>query len=138
MGARKRNRAEQIKLEKKQKSFAKLNNVPTSTRKMRLVADLIRGVDVNKALDMLKFSTKEPSKRLEKLLISAISNWQAKNDSTRLEDNKIFVKEVFVGQGRTLKRLSTAPQGRAYRVKKRSNHVTLVLGSVAKDEVQSK
>ena len=129
MGVRKRERAEQIKEAKKTQYFAKLNNCPTSPRKMRLVADLIRGEKVNKALNILKFSNKEASIRLEKLLLSAIANWQAKNEDASLEDADLFVKEVRVDGGRMLKRLRPAPQGRAHRIRKRSNHVTLVLGS---------
>jgi large subunit ribosomal protein L22 len=96
---------------------------------MRLVADMIRGMDVNKALDVLRFSNKEASSRMEKLLRSAISNWEQKNEGLRVEDSNLFVKEVSVDSGRMLKRLRTAPQGRAYRVRKRSNHVTLVVDS---------
>jgi large subunit ribosomal protein L22 len=129
MGARKRLKAEQMKEAKKVTSFAKLNNVPTSPRKMRLVADMIRGMDVNKALDVLRFSNKEASMRMEKLLRSAISNWEQKNEGLRMEDSSLIVKEVSVDSGRVLKRLRTAPQGRAYRVRKRSNHVTLVVDS---------
>jgi len=129
MGSRKRNRAEQIKEEKKDKYFAVLRNCPTSPRKMRLVCDQIRGVEVNRALDILKFSPKEASLRLEKLLLSAISNWQAKNEGVRIEESDLYVKEIFVNQGRTLKRIRPAPQGRAYRIRKRSNHVTLVIDS---------
>jgi len=129
MGARKRISSEQHKEEKKQVAFARLNNCPTSTRKMRLVADLIRGVEVNKALDVLRYSTKEPSKKLEKLLMSAIANWQKKNEEARIEKSSLYVKEIFVNQGRTLKRLHPAPQGRGYRVRKRSNHVTIILDS---------
>jgi len=129
MGARKRNSANKAKEEKKNKSFAILRNCPTSPRKMRLVTDMIRGIDVNKALDILKFSSKEASSRVEKLLLSAIANWQAKNEGVRLEEANLIVKEVFVDGGRVLKRLSTAPQGRAYRVRKRSNHVTLFVDS---------
>jgi large subunit ribosomal protein L22 len=129
MGARKRLKAEQMKEAKKVISFAKLNNVPTSPRKMRLVADMIRGMDVNKALDVLRFSNKEASMRMEKLLRSAISNWEQKNEGLRMEDSSLIVKEVSVDSGRVLKRLRTAPQGRAYRVRKRSNHVTLVVDS---------
>jgi large subunit ribosomal protein L22 len=129
MGARKRNRAEQRKESKKSIFHAKLMNCPTSPRKMRLVADMIRGTEVNKALDMLKFSTKEASRRLEKLVLSAVANWQGKNEEARLEDSNLIIKEVFVNQGRTLKRIRPAPQGRAYRVRKRSNHVTVILGS---------
>jgi large subunit ribosomal protein L22 len=130
MGARKRNRAEKMKEEKKNKYFAVLKDCPTSPRKMRLVADTIRGVDVNKALDLLRYSSKEASVRLEKLLLSAISNWQAKNENRRLEESQLYVSEVFVDQGKTLKRIQPAPQGRAYRIRKRSNHVTIVLDSM--------
>ena len=130
MGARKRNRAIQSKEEKKQQYFAVLKNCPTSPRKMRLVADQIRGVEVNKALNILKYSPKEASGRLEKLLLSAIGNWQAKNEGARIEDSNLFVSSVFVDSGRVLKRLQTAPQGRAYRVRKRSNHVTLHIDAV--------
>lgn len=130
MGARKKNMADQLKEAKKQKAMAILKNCPTSPRKMRLVVDLIRGIEVNKALDILKFSQKEASGRVEKLLMSAIANWQAKNEGVRLEDTKLVVKEAFVDAGRMLKRLRPAPQGRGYRVRKRSNHVTLVLESV--------
>lgn len=129
MGARKRNRAEQLKNERKNKYFAVLRNCPTSPRKMRLVADMIRGQEVNKALDMLKFSTKEASNRLEKLVLSAVANWQNKNEGERIEDHNLIIKEVFVDSARMLKRIQPAPQGRAYRVRKRSNHVTVVLGS---------
>ncbi len=130
MGARKRNKANSLKEEKKTTYLAKLNNCPTSPRKMRLVADQIRGVEVNKALDILHFSPKEASIRLEKLLKSAISNWQQKNEGARLEDSDLFVKEISVDSGRVLKRIQPAPQGRAHRIKKRSNHVTLVIDSL--------
>ena len=129
MGARKKNRAESIKEAKKTKYFAVLKNCPTSPRKMRLVVDLVRGENVNKALAMLKFSPKEASFRLEKLLLSAIANWQAKNEGVRIEDTDLYVKEAFVDSARMLKRLRPAPQGRAYRIRKRSNHVTIVLDS---------
>lgn len=129
MGARKRIKANQVKEEKKSKYFAVLRNCPTSPRKMRLVADLIRGEEVNRALDILKYTKKEASGRLEKLLLSAISNWQNKNEGAKVEDANLFVKEVFVDSARVLKRLRPAPQGRAYRIRKRSNHVTLVLDS---------
>jgi large subunit ribosomal protein L22 len=137
MGARKRNRAEQIKEAKKSQYFAVLRDCPTSPRKMRLVVDMIRGQEVNKALDLLKFSSKEASRRVEKLLLSAISNWQSKNEGVRIEDSQLYVKEAYVDQGRTLKRLRPAPQGRAHRIRKRSNHVTLVLDNLvpAKEEV---
>ena len=130
MGVRKRNRANQIKEDKQHKYFAVLKNCPTSPRKMRLVADQVRGEDVNKALDILKFSQKEASNRLEKLILSAVANWQVKNEGVRIEDSHLFVKEVFVDSGRVLKRLQTAPQGRAHRIRKRSNHITVVLDSV--------
>ena len=135
MGVRKRERAEQIKEAKKQVAFAKLNNCPTSPRKMRLVADLVRGEKVEKALQILKFSSKEASGRLEKLLLSAIANWQSKNEEANIEEAELFVKEIRVDGGSMLKRLRPAPQGRAHRIRKRSNHVTLVLGS--KNNTQS-
>lgn len=134
MGVRKRNRANQIKEDKQHKYFAVLKNCPTSPRKMRLVADQVRGEDVNKALDILKFSQKEASNRLEKLILSAISNWQAKNEGVRIEDTSLFVKEIFVDSGRVLKRLRPAPQGRAHRIRKRSNHVTVVLEGAITNE----
>jgi large subunit ribosomal protein L22 len=127
MGARKRNTADQKKEAAKSRYQAILKNCPTSPRKMRLVTDLISGLEVNRALDVLKFSSQEASRRLEKLLLSAIANWQAKNEGVRVEESNLFVKLVHVDSGRVLKRLQTAPQGRAYRLKKRSNHVTLVL-----------
>lgn len=124
MGARKKISAEARKEALKSTYFAKLNNVPTSPRKMRLVADMIRGMEVNKALAVLKFSTKEASGRMEKLLRSAIANWEQKT-SQKAEDNSLYVSGVYVDSARMLKRLRTAPQGRGYRVRKRSNHVTL-------------
>ncbi len=135
MGVRKKERAEQIKEAKKQVAFAKLNNCPTSPRKMRLVADLVRGEGVEKALQILKFNTKEASIRLEKLLLSAIANWQAKNEDVSLEEAELYIKEIRVDGGSMLKRLRPAPQGRAHRIRKRSNHVTMVLGS--KNNTQS-
>ncbi|MCF8224471.1 MAG: 50S ribosomal protein L22 [Bacteroidales bacterium] len=129
MGARKRKRAEQIKEAKKSQYYAVLRNFPTSPRKMRLVTDMIKGVEINKALDMLKHSPKEASHSVEKLLLSAIANWQAKNEGARIEENHLVVKEAYVDQSRTLKRIQPAPQGRAHRIRKRSNHVTIVLGS---------
>ena len=129
MGNRKRLAAEAIKQAKKSLAFAKLNNCPTSPRKMRLVADLVRGEEVNKALAILKFNPKEASRRLEKLLLSALTNWQAKNEEGDIEKAALFVKEIRVDSGSMLKRLRPAPQGRAHRIRKRSNHVTLVLGS---------
>ncbi|MDR3236660.1 MAG: 50S ribosomal protein L22 [Prevotellaceae bacterium] len=136
MGARKREMAERLKEERKQKAVAKLNNVPTSPRKMRLVADLVRGVEVNRALDILKYTKKEASVRLEKLLKSAIANWEKKNEGERkeLENGNICITHISVGQGRTLKRIRTAPQGRAARIRKRSNHVTIMLGKKNESE----
>ena len=129
MGSRKKQMADAIKEAKKDVAFAKLNNCPTSPRKMRLVADLVRGERVENALNILKFNGKEASNRLEKLLLSAIANWQAKNEDASLEDAELFVKEIRVDSGSMLKRLRPAPQGRAHRIRKRSNHVTLVLGA---------
>jgi large subunit ribosomal protein L22 len=111
---------------------AKLVNVPTSPRKMRLVADLIRGERVNKALNILKYEPKNGSPKLEKLLLSAISNWGNKNQDAKLEEADLFVKDIWVDGGRQLKRLRPAPQGRAHRIRKRSNHVTLVIDSLKK------
>lgn len=130
MGSRKRNRAEKLKEERTNKYMAVLKNCPTSPRKMRLVADMVRGEDVNKALDMLKYSPKEASKKVEKLLLSAIANWQNKNEGVRVEDSNLFIKEIFVDSGRMLKRIRPAPQGRAHRIRKRSNHITMILGSL--------
>ena len=110
-------------------SVAKLQNCPTSPRKMRLVVDLIRGENVEKALYILKFTNKEAAIRVEKLLLSAIKNWEAKNEGKRVEDSGLFVKEISVGGGRQLKRLRPAPQGRGFRIRKRSNHVTLIVDS---------
>ena len=139
MGARKKESAERLKEIKKQTAIAKLKDVPTSPRKMRLVADLIRGVEVNRALDILKFTKKESSIRLEKLLRSAIANWEAKNESDRkeLENGKVYVQTIMVDEGRSLKRIRTAPQGRAARIRKRSNHVTIVLGKKIEKTVKS-
>ncbi|MBO4657655.1 MAG: 50S ribosomal protein L22 [Bacteroidales bacterium] len=129
MGARKREMAERQKEIKKQTAIAKLNDVPTSPRKSRLVADMVRGMEVNHALDVLKYSKKEASNRLSKLLRSAIANWEAKNEDSRkeLENGNVYIKTIMVNEGRTLKRIRTAPQGRAARIRKRSNHVTIVL-----------
>jgi large subunit ribosomal protein L22 len=110
-----------------------MRNCPTSPRKMRLVTGLISGKEVNKALDILRFSKQDASRRLEKLLLSAIANWQAKNEGVRVEESSLYIKNIQVDGGRTLKRLQTAPQGRAYRLRKRSNHVTLVLDSISKE-----
>ena len=129
MGVRKRNTAEALKKARKNIAFAKLNNCPTSPRKMRLVADVIRGEDVEKALNILKFNTHEASARLEKLLLSAIANWESKNEGSKIETSNLYVKEITVDSGRMLKRVQPAPQGRAHRIRKRSNHVKLVLSS---------
>ncbi|GAA4240109.1 50S ribosomal protein L22 [Winogradskyella psychrotolerans] len=134
MGSRKKQMAEAIKAEKKQVAFAKLNNCPTSPRKMRLVADLIRGEKADKALQILRFSQKEASRRLEKLVISAIANWQAKNEDADVEEAKLFIKEIRVDGGSMLKRLRPAPQGRAHRIRKRSNHVTVVVDAINKTQ----
>ena len=115
-------------------AVAKLNNVPTSPRKMRLVADLIRGEKVDFALNTLKFDSKIGSKRMEKLLLSAIANWQDKNKDSKIEDSDLFIKEIFVDGGKVIKRLRPAPQGRAHRIRKRSNHVTMILDSLNKTE----
>jgi large subunit ribosomal protein L22 len=127
MGARKYQMAEKLKAEKKQLAIASLRDCPTSPRKMRIVADTVRGVEVNKALALLRYSKKEASIKLEKLLKSAIANWEAKNPTERLEDTKLCVKEIKVDGGRMLKRIQPAPQGRAHRIRKRSNHVTIIV-----------
>ena len=127
MGVRKRNKAELLKESRKSIAFAKLNNCPTSPRKMRLVADIVRGLDVDKALNILKFNPKEASSRLEKLLLSALANCESKNEGSRIEDNDLFVQEITVDSSRMLKRIQAAPQGRAHSIRKRSNHVTLII-----------
>ena len=129
MGKRKRLMAERLKETKKQTAIAKLNDVPTSPRKMRLVADTVRGQEVNHALDLLHYSKRDASVRLEKLLKSAIANWEAKNpeQTKELESGNVIVKTIMVDEGRTLKRIRPCPQGRAGRIRKRSNHVTIVL-----------
>lgn len=124
-----RQRKEQEKAQQGGASVAKLQNCPTSPRKMRLVVDLIRGENVVKALSILKFLNKEAAIRVEKLLLSAIKNWEAKNEGKSIDDSNLYVKEVSVGGGRQLKRLRPAPQGRGYRIRKRSNHVTLIVDS---------
>ena len=129
MGNRKRKSALLFKEDKKTIAFAKLNNCPTSPRKMRLVADQVRGESIEKALSILKFSPKEASRKLEKLLLSALSNWQTKNENEDVEKANLFISEIRVDPGSMLKRLRPAPQGRAHRIRKRSNHVTLILGS---------
>ena len=133
MGKRKRLVAETRKEANKTSYFAKLNNCPTSPRKMRQVADLVRGMDVYKALGVLKFNTREASGRLEKLLKSAIANYEAKTE-TKVEENTLIVKSVMVDSGLMVKRLRTAPQGRGYRIRKRTNHVTLEIGTKTLDK----
>jgi large subunit ribosomal protein L22 len=135
MGARKKNAALVAKEAKKTKSFAKLNNCPTSPRKMRLVADMVRGVEVSKALSMLQYSPKEASNRMEKLLRSAIANWETKNEGERPEDNHLVISEVKVDSARMLKRLRPAPQGRGHRIRKRSNHVTLTVDRLKEENL---
>jgi large subunit ribosomal protein L22 len=129
MGVKSRTRAENRKEIKKRTAGATLQNNPTSPRKARLVADLVRGKRVELALNILKNTSKQPSEKMRKLLLSAIANWQAKNEGTRIEDADLFVEEIKVDVGRTLKRINTAPQGRAHRIRKRSNHITITLGS---------
>jgi len=136
MGSRKRNTANRNKEERAGKYQAILRNCPISPRKMRLVADLVRGQEVNRALDILKYSPQIASKDLEKLVLSAVSNWQNKNEGVRIEESHLVVSEIKVDQGRTLKRFRPAPQGRAHRIRKRSNHVTVVLVSTNKNEVK--
>ncbi len=129
MVSRKNKIAKNLKNKNKGLVTAKLNNCPTSPRKMRIVADLVRGKDVDKALDIFKFSTKEASRKLEKLLLSALSNWQSKNKDQSVDDANLFISEIRVDSASMLKRIRTAPQGRAHRIRKRSNHVTIVLNS---------
>jgi large subunit ribosomal protein L22 len=129
MGSRKKKSAEVLTKAKNERFQACLRECPTSPRKMRLVTDMVRGMAVNRALDVLKFSSKEASRRVEKLLLSAIANWQAKNEGVRLEESNLYVQEVFVDSARMLKRLRPAPQGRGHRIRKRSNHVTIRLAS---------
>ena len=130
MGARKRLKAEQLKEQKSTTAIAKLNNCPISARKMRLVADIVRGVEVNKALNILQHNSKEAAGRLEKLLRSAIANWEQKNEGKSFEDETLIVSEVKVDNAGMLKRIQPAPQGRAHRVRKRSNHTTVIIDSV--------
>jgi large subunit ribosomal protein L22 len=127
MGKRKRLAAEARKEVMKSTAVSKLNNCPTSPRKMRLMADMIRGKKVEFALGALKFSTKDAAGRMRKVVLSALSNWQAKNEGKRMEDETLYIKDVFIDSARQLKRLRTAPQGRGHRIRKRSNHITLIL-----------
>jgi large subunit ribosomal protein L22 len=117
-------------------AVARLKNVPTSPRKMRLVAGLIRGKSVNRALSLLKFEANSGAPRIEKLLLSALSNWQQKNEDSRIEDANLFIKEIFVDEGKMLKRLRPAPQGRGHRIRKRSNHVTVVIDSMTEEQLE--
>ena len=130
MGVRKKNSATALKEARQSLYFAKLNDVPTSPRKMRLVADMIRGMEAYKALSVLRFSKKDASNRLEKLLRSAINNWEQKNNGKKAENGELFISKIFVDEGKTLKRLRPAPQGRGYRIRKRSNHVTIYVDSI--------
>ncbi|CCY16759.1 50S ribosomal protein L22 [Prevotella sp. CAG:755] len=132
MGARKRIAAEKRKEAKKTQYFAKLQGVPSSPRKMRYVVDLIRGMEVNRALGTLKFSKKAASEKVEKLLKSAIANWEQKNER-KAEEGELYVTKIYVDEGVTLKRMRPAPQGRGYRIRKRSNHVTIFVGTKAND-----
>ena len=132
MGARKHIRAEKLKEARKNLYFAKAKGVPSSPRKMRYVVDLIRGMEVNRALGVLRFSKKQAAANVEKLLRSAIANWEVKNDRT--EDGELYITKVFVDEGVTMKRMRPAPQGRGYRIRKRSNHVTLFVDSKTNDE----
>ena len=133
MSARKRISAEKRKEARKEVSLAVLKNVPSSPRKMRYVADMVRGMEVFKALGVLKFSNKEASAKVEKLLMSAISNWEQKNDR-KAETGELYIKTISVDEGTTLKRLRTAPQGRGHRIRKRSNHVTIVVDTINKED----
>ncbi len=133
MGARKRISSERRKEANKTLYFAKLNNVPTSPRKMRLMADLIRGMEVNKALNILKFSSKESSGRLEKLLKSAISNWEQKTEQ-KADSVELYVTQIYVDSAGMLKRLRPAPRGRGHRIRKRSNHVTIYVDTINNNE----
>ncbi len=133
MGARKHIAAEDLKEARKKQYFAKLNGVPSSPRKMRYVVDMIRGLEVNRALGVLRFSKKQAAKDIEKLLRSAVANWEAKNDR-KAEDGELYISRVFVDQGVTMKRMRPAPQGRGYRIRKRSNHVTLFVDAKTNDE----
>ena len=117
--------------------MAKLMNNPTSPQKTRLVADLVRGVDVEKALGILQYNPRESAPKMRKLLLSAIANWQAKNEGKRIEDSQLYVKTIMVDEGRTMKRMRTAPQGRGYRIRKRSNHITMVIGSRADENAMA-
>ena len=130
MASSKKLRADKLKEERKDISIAKLNNCPTSPRKMRLVAGMVRGKNVMDAINILKFTNKDAARRLETLVVSAISNWETKNSGKSIEDEDVVIKEIYVDSARMLKRLRPAPQGRAHRIRKRSNHVTVILDSI--------
>ncbi len=134
MGVRKKNKASLIKEANKNIAFAKLMKCPTSPRKMRLVADQIRGLDINIALNILKTDSKESSNRMRKLLLSCMANWKEKNKDKSIENTNLFIKEVYVDSARMLKRIQPAPQGRRHRIRKRSNHVTMIIDEVKKKE----
>lgn len=138
MGARKRIRAEKLKEHKRATAVVKLNNCPTSPLKMRIVADIIRGVEINKALGILRFSKQDAAGRLHTLLKSAIASWEAKNEGTPLESTPLCVKTITVDGGRQLKRIMPAPQGRAHRIRKRSNHVTIVIDKIVETNKEAK
>ena len=129
MGVRKRLAADKMKEERKEVAFAKLTNIPSSPRKMRLVADMVRGKESFRALGILKFSNKEAAARLEKLLRSAIANWEAKNER-KAESGELYISTIFVNCAPMLKRMRPAPQGRGYRIRKRANHVTLIVDTI--------
>ena len=137
MGVRKKNKAQLIKEANKKLAFAKLMKCPTSPRKMRLVADQIRGIEVNIDLNILKTDSKEVSKRMYKLLLSCMANWKEKNKEKNIESTDLIVKEIFVDSARMLKRIPPAPQGRAHRIRKRSNHVTMIIDEVEQKEVKT-
>jgi len=136
MGARKRLAAEARKEQKQQVCMARLVDNSTSPRKTRLMADVVRGKDVEYALNVLKYSKKESAEKIRKLILSAIANWQQKNESARVEDGALYVKEIFVDGGTMLKRLRTAPKGMGYRIRKRSNHITVVLDSRLENSIE--
>lgn len=143
MGSRKHIRAEKEKEARKNLYIAKLNDNPSSPRKTRLIADMVRGLSVEKALQLLQYSPKESAIKIRKLLLSAVANWQTKNEGSRIEDSNLYIKEIFVDGGRQLKRIRTAPQGRAHRIRKRSNHITLIIDDrnkpiVEEETVESK
>ena len=135
MSVRKKEAATKRKEAKKTIAVAKLTNCPTSPMKMRLVARLVKGRKVDNALNILKYNAKAPAHTLEKLLLSAIANWQGKNEGVRMEDADLYIKEIFVDGARQLKRMRPAPQGRGYKIRKRSNHVTIILGSKIEPDV---